>query len=64
MRLIVDRFLCDGNGLCADEAPTLLRLDDNDEPQLLANSFGEDDLAAAGAAVRVCPKAALAIGAD
>lgn len=61
MRLIVDRFLCDGNGLCADAAPMLLQLDDNDEPQLLIESFGESDLAAAQAAVRICPKAALAV---
>lgn len=62
MRIIVDRFLCDANGLCGTEAPMLLRLDVNDELQVLKETLGEDDLIAAQAAVRICPKAALAIG--
>lgn len=61
MRIVVNRSLCDGNGLCAREAPDLLALDENDEPQILKESFGADFADHARRAARVCPKAALSI---
>ena len=61
MRIIVNRSLCDGNGLCAREAPDLFLLDDQDELHILKDSFGTDALEAAQRAVRACPKAALSI---
>jgi ferredoxin len=61
MRIVVTWPLCDGNGLCAREAPNLLRVDDQDQLHVLQETFGEEDRQRAQAAVRVCPKAALSI---
>jgi ferredoxin len=61
MRILINRSLCDGNGLCAKEAPSLLSLDENDSPHLLRESFAEEHLALAGRAVKACPKAALSL---
>lgn len=59
MRIAVDRSLCDGNGLCAREAPMLLRLDDQDELHILREIVEDAHLDAARRAVGICPKAAL-----
>lgn len=61
MRLVIDRSLCDGNGLCVAEAPDHLRLDENDELQIDRADVDDADLAAARRAVGVCPKAALSL---
>jgi ferredoxin len=61
MRIVVTWPLCDGNGLCAREAPNLLKVDDQDQLHVLQETFGEEDLQRVQAAVRVCPKAALSI---
>lgn len=61
MRIVVTWPLCDGNGLCAREAPNLLKVDDQDQLHVLQETFGEDERQRAQAAVRVCPKAALSI---
>jgi ferredoxin len=61
MRIVVNRSLCDGNGLCARQAPALILLDENDTPQVLQDSLKETDLRQAQLAVQACPKAALAI---
>jgi ferredoxin len=61
MRIVVTWPLCDGNGLCAKEAPNLLKVDDQDQLHVLQETFGEEDRQRAQAAVRVCPKAALSI---
>jgi ferredoxin len=61
MRIVVTWPLCDGNGLCAREAPNLLKVDDQDQLHVLQETFGEEDRQRAQAAVRVCPKAALSI---
>lgn len=62
MKLVVDWAACDGNGVCTLEVPELLDLDDDDN--LVVHNegeFGEELLAKAEAAVRVCPKRALVI---
>jgi ferredoxin len=61
MKIIINRSLCDGNGLCVQQAPHLLTLDANDSPQALKESFEEEDLREAQLAVQACPKAALSI---
>lgn len=61
MKVTVNRALCDGNGNCAAAAPELFALDDNDELEILQESFGEELRAKAEAAVRSCPKNALTI---
>jgi ferredoxin len=61
MRIVVDWSLCDGNGLCAKEAPQLLSLDADDQLHILKEDLAEEDLAPAERAVAVCPKSALKI---
>ena len=64
MRIVVNWPLCDGNGVCTVEAPELLDLDANDDLVVKQEHFGEELLAKAEAAVRVCPKHALSIEED
>ena len=64
MRMVVNWSLCDGNGLCARQAPQLLTLDESDTLHVLQETFGASDLEAARRAVKVCPKAALSIADD
>lgn len=61
MRIVVNRLLCDGNGLCVREAPELLALDDADTLHVLKEHVEERDREKAERAVKVCPKAALSI---
>ena len=61
MRIELDRPRCEGHGLCEEEAPALLHLDDEGELVIDHDEVveGSPDAAAASAAVRVCPVAAL-----
>ncbi|WP_323101402.1 ferredoxin [Intrasporangium sp. YIM S08009] len=61
MRIELDRPRCEGHGLCEEEAPSLLHLDDEGELVLDRDEVdaGTPEAAAASAAVRVCPVAAL-----
>lgn len=59
MKLVVDRTRCEGHGLCTEAAPRLMHLDDEGELVIDVQDIDEADLAAANAAVRVCPVAAL-----
>lgn len=61
MRLTVDRPRCEGHGLCEEAAPELMHLDDEGELVLDVEEVadGSPQAAAASAAVRVCPVAAL-----
>lgn len=61
MKLVLDRPRCEGHGLCEEAAPELMHLDDEGELVLDREEFdaGSPDEAAAAAAVRVCPVAAL-----
>jgi ferredoxin len=61
MHIVVNLFLCDGNGLCAREAPDIFSVDENDTLHVLKERLGEEDLAPARRAVGACPKAALSI---
>lgn len=61
-RIVFDRGLCDGNGLCAQEAPDVFMLDENDELRLLREEVEDNATEAIERAVAVCPKAALRIG--
>lgn len=64
MRIVLDRSLCDGNGLCAGHAPQYFQLDTNDELEILQEQVSADDLIAVDRAIDSCPKAALRIGGD
>ena len=61
MRLVLDRPRCEGHGLCEEAAPQLMHLDDEGELVLDRDEVadGSPESAAASAAVRVCPVAAL-----
>ena len=64
MRILLDRPRCEGHGLCEEAAPALLHLDDEGELVIDREEVedGSADAAAASAAVRVCPVAALSLG--
>ena len=64
MRILLDRPRCEGHGLCEEAAPALLHLDDEGELVIDREEVedGSADAKAAGAAVRVCPVAALSLG--
>lgn len=65
MKIELDRSRCEGHGLCEGAAPALMHLDDDGELVLDAENVRSDaDVAAARAAVRVCPMAALTLSDD
>ncbi|AYA26577.1 ferredoxin [Rhodococcus rhodochrous J3] len=61
MKITLDRPRCEGHGLCEEAAPELMHLDDDGELVLdiVEVPEGSPQAAAASAAVRVCPVAAL-----
>ena len=61
MRIVVNWSLCDGNGNCAAAAPDIFALDDDDQLQILQESFGDALRNGAETAVRSCPKHALSL---
>ena len=61
MQIVINRALCDGNGNCAKQAPDIVVMDQDDRPQILKASFGEQHRRQAEAAVRSCPKNALSL---
>ena len=64
MKIVLDRPRCEGHGLCEEAAPTLMHLDDDGELILDRDEVAADDAAAtaaATAAVRICPVAALSL---
>jgi len=59
MKIVVDRSRCEGHGLCEESAPELMHLDDEGELVIDREEVDDHVLAAAKAAVRACPVAAL-----
>lgn len=59
MKMTVNWSLCDGNGVCAVEAPEIFELDDDDNLIVLQETIGSELKDKAERAVRVCPKHAL-----
>jgi ferredoxin len=64
MRISADRERCEGHGVCVNQAPSLLDLDDDDIVVILdpARGLSEGDETQARVAVASCPVAALALG--
>jgi ferredoxin len=58
-RLRVDPIACDGRGMCAEILPELIALDDWGFPMIRDGDVPTGLRAAAGEAVRICPKLAL-----
>jgi len=61
MKVEVDWNLCDGNGVCAIEAPEHFEMDDDDELHVLKDDVSDAERPEVEAAVRVCPKRALSL---
>ena len=61
MRIVVDRDLCDGHGMCEAMAHGDFELDDDDQLAVLVDSPPESDRAKVHAAVQSCPALALSL---
>jgi ferredoxin len=61
MRIVVDRDLCDGHGMCEAMAHEYFELDDDDVMQLLEESPPETERGKVHAAVQACPALALSL---
>ena len=64
MKIIVDRDLCESNGVCEGLAPTVFQINDNDELDILQENPDESLRAKVQDAVRSCPKQALTLEED
>jgi ferredoxin len=60
-RLVVDRILCDGSGICAELVPELVRLDDWGYPIIDGRRIDVELTEHARRAVASCPVRALRI---
>jgi len=63
VKITVDRDRCEGYGLCEETAPRLVHLDDDGELVVDIDEIPAEQVAEARDAARVCPVAALRIGA-
>lgn len=59
MKLLLDSTLCQGYGLCQEEAPELVELDEWGYAKVVAVPLPDDAADAAHAAVISCPNHAL-----
>ena len=64
MRIIVDRDLCESNGVCEGLAPTVFEINADDELDILQEHPDESLRAKVQDAVRSCPKQALTLEED
>ena len=64
MRVIVDRDLCESNGVCEGLVPMVFRINDDDELDILEEHPDESLRAKVQDAVRSCPKQALSLEED
>lgn len=63
MKIIADRARCEGHGICVNQAPRLLDLDDDDIVMVLegGEEIEEEYLSQARIAAESCPVAALKV---
>lgn len=61
MRIVVDRVLCQGHGVCESEAPTVFSVSKQGELTVVDETPGEDLRKQLEAAVKFCPTHALSI---
>jgi ferredoxin len=59
MRIVVDRDLCDGHGMCEAMAHEYFELDDDDVMHVLNETPPESERSTVTAAVQSCPALAL-----
>jgi sterol 14-demethylase len=60
-RIVVDRDLCQGHGVCESEAPAVFAVSKKGELTVLDDQPPEAQRAAVDAAVKYCPTHALSI---
>ena len=60
-RVVVDRGLCQGHGVCESEAPGVFELRQKHTIDVLDETPSDDQRAAVEAAVKYCPTHALTI---
>jgi ferredoxin len=61
MRIIVDRNLCTGQGMCESVAPDIFRVADDGQVEILVAAVPDGRLGEAEQAVDCCPNLALEI---
>jgi ferredoxin len=61
VRIVVDRDLCDGHGMCEAMAHEYFELDDDDVMHVLEESPPETERPKVHAAVQSCPALALSL---
>jgi ferredoxin len=61
MRIVVDRDLCEGHGMCEAMAHEFFELDDDDVMHVLDETPGEEHRGELAAATASCPVLALSI---
>jgi ferredoxin len=61
MKIIVDRDLCESNGLCVEACPSVFRIDDADRLIVLVDEPSEALRTQLEQAVHVCPRQALSL---
>ena len=61
MRVRVDADLCQGHGVCVNEAPEVFRLDVDGPVTVLLEEIPEAQRAKVGDALRYCPTGAISL---
>jgi ferredoxin len=61
VKIVIDWGLCEGNGVCAAEAPNVFDMDDDDNLIVLQEEPAESERANVVAAARACPKRAILV---
>jgi ferredoxin len=64
MRVVIDEDRCEGNALCMKAAPEVFEVGEDDQARLLIGRPPEDLRAQVEAAVKRCPRQAIAIVED
>jgi ferredoxin len=64
MRVVVDRDLCESNGVCEGLAPEVFQINDDDELDILQEHPDESLRSKVQDAIRSCPKQALSLEED
>lgn len=60
-RIVVDRQLCQGHGVCTGESPAHFRLDEKGNLVIIKDEISESERALVESAVKYCPTSALRI---
>ncbi len=64
MKIRVDYDLCEANAICMEQAPEVFQVDENDELNILDETPSAELREKVEAAVRLCPRQALALDDD